>query len=83
MLPKLFTHFQWDALADIHGKSHNFLLNPPQGSLTGRSLGDCTTIILLWCHLHFTSHGSRLAWGGAGTPVPCMTDAYTQGNTKL
>ena len=57
--------------------------NPPQGSLAGRTLGDCTTINLLWHHLHFTSCGGRLAWGGAGTPVPHMMDAYTQGNANL
>ena len=46
-------------------------LNAAQVSLTGRLLGDHTTFILLWHHLHFTSHGGRLAWGGAGSPVPC------------
>ena len=58
-------------------------LNPPQGSLTGRMMGDHTTIILLWCHLHFTPCGGKLACGRAGAPVPCMTDAYTQGNANL
>ena len=48
---------------------------PPQGSFAGRSLGDCLTIILLWHQLHFTSYRGSLAWGGAGTPVPCMMDA--------
>ena len=56
---------------------------PPQGSFAGRSLGDHLTIILLGCHLHFISYRGNLAWGGAGTPVPCMIDAYTQRNTNL
>ena len=56
---------------------------PPQGSFTGRSLGDHLTIFLLWHPLSFTSCRGSLAWGGAGTPVPCMTAAHTQGNTNL
>ena len=52
---------------------------PPQGSFTGRSLGDHLAIILLWHPLFLTSQGGSLAWGGAGTPVLCMTVAYTQG----
>ena len=46
-------------------------------------LGDYTTTTLFWHHLSFTSCGDGLAWGGAGAPVPCMTDAYTQGNANL
>ena len=53
---------------------------PPQGSFTGRSLGDCLTTFLLWHPLPFTSSRDSLAWGGAGTPVPCMMAAHTQGN---
>ena len=37
---------------------------PPKGSLTGRSLGECLTIILLWHPLSFTSCRGSLAWGG-------------------
>ena len=56
---------------------------PPQGSFTGRSLGDCLTTFLLWHPLFPTSYRGSLAWGGAGTPVPCMMAAHTQGNTNL
>ena len=56
---------------------------PPQGSFTGRSSGDCLTTFLLWCPLFFTSYRCSLAWGGAGTPVPCMIAAHTQGNANL
>ena len=56
---------------------------PPQGSFTGRSLGGCLTSFLLWCPLSFTSYRGSLVWGGAGTPVPCMMAAYTQGNANL
>ena len=56
---------------------------PPQGSFTGRSLGDCLTIVLLWCPLSFTSCRGSLAWGGTGTPVLCMMAAHTQGNANL
>ena len=56
---------------------------PPQGSFTGRSLGDCLAIILLWHPLFITSWGGSLAWGGTGTPVLCMTVAHTQGNANL
>ena len=56
---------------------------PPQGSFTGRSLGDCLTTFLLWHPLSFTSYRGSLVWGGAGTPVLCMTVAHTQGNANL
>ena len=61
---------------------------PPQGSFTGRSLGDHLTTFLLWCPLFSTScRGSlargSLAWGGDGTPAPCTMAAHTQGNTNL
>ena len=56
---------------------------PSQGSFTGRSSGDCLTIILLWHPLSFTSCRGSLVWGGAGTPVPCMTAAHTQRNANL
>ena len=56
---------------------------PPQGSFTGRSLGDCLAIALLWHPLFITSWGGSLAWGGTGTPVPCMMVAHTQGNANL
>ena len=56
---------------------------PPKGSFTGRSSGDCLSIVLLWCPLSFTSWRVSLAWGGTGTPVPCMMAAHTQGNANL
>ena len=70
-LPRVFTHHQWDAAVDIHGRSHN------------QVLGDHLSTVLLWHHHIFTSLGSGLTWGGAGTSVPCMMDSYTQGNTNL
>ena len=56
---------------------------PPQGSFTGRLLGDCLTTFLLWCPLLPTSYRGSLAWVGAGTPVLCMMAAHTQGNANL
>ena len=56
---------------------------PPQGSFTGRSLGDCLDVFLLWHPPFVTSNGGSLAWGGTGTPVPCMMAAHTQGNANL
>ena len=56
---------------------------PPQESFTCRSSGDHLTIVLLWHPLPFTSYRGSLAWGGTGTPVPCMTAAHTQGNANL
>ena len=55
----------------------------PQGSFAGRSLGDYLTTFLLWCPPFFTSYRGSLVWGGAGTPVPCMTAAHTQGNANV
>ena len=56
---------------------------PPQGSFTGRSSGGHLAIFLLWCPLSITSYRGSLALGGAGTPVPCMMVAHTQGNANL
>ena len=56
---------------------------PPQGGFTGRLSDDCLTTFLLWHPIPFTSYRGSLAWGGAGTPVPCMMAAHTQGNTNL
>ena len=56
---------------------------PPRGTFTGRSSGDCLIIVLLWCPLSFTSCRGSLAWGGTGTPVPCMMAAHTQGNANF
>ena len=50
---------------------------PPQGSFTDSSSGDHLTFFLLWWPLLFTSYRGSLAWGGAGTPVPCITAAHT------
>ena len=60
---------------DIHGRSHNFLLIHPREVLLG--------LEVLWHQHMFTSFESGLVWGMGGTPVPCMTDAYTQGNANL
>ena len=56
---------------------------PPQGSFTGRLLGDNLTIFLLWHPLPFTSCRGSLVWGGTGTPVLYMMAAHTQGNANL
>ena len=56
---------------------------PPQGSFTGRSLGGCLAIFLLWHPLSITSNRGSLPWGGDGTPVPHVMAAHTQGNTNL
>ena len=56
---------------------------PPQGSFTGTSFSDHLAIFLLWHPLFITSKRGSLAWGGAGTPVLCMTAAHTQGNVNL
>ena len=70
MLPEVFTHPQWMLLVDIHGRSLQLPIFPPQGSFPGRSLGDHLTTFLLWHPLSFTSHRGSLPWGGAGTTVP-------------
>ena len=54
-----------------------------QGSFTGRSLGNLLTTFLLWHSLFFTSYRGSLARGEAGTPLPCMMAAHTQGNANL
>ena len=69
-----------DASADVHGRSRNFLLIHPREVLLARHWG--TALPLLSCAI-FTSFGSGLVWGGAGTSVPCMVDTYTQGNANL
>ena len=56
---------------------------PPQESFTGRLLGDCLSIFLLWHTLSITSNRGSLMWGGAGTPVLCMMVAHAQGNANL
>ena len=43
---------------------------PPQGSFTGRSLGDHLAIFLLQHPLIITSHGGSLAWGGGWYTCP-------------
>ena len=52
---------------------------PPQGSFTGRLLGDCLANFLSWHPLFITSVRGSLAWGEAGTPVPCMMTAKHKG----
>ena len=56
---------------------------PSKGSLTSSLLGDHLTTFLLWCPLFITSDRGSLMWGGAGTPVPCIMAAHTQGNANL
>ena len=56
---------------------------PPQGSITGRSSGDCLTIFLLWHLLFITSNRGSLAWVGDDISVPCMRAIHTQGNANL
>ena len=46
MLPVVFTHLLWMDVVDVHGRSCNFPINPPQGSLTGRALGNHTANVL-------------------------------------
>ena len=72
-----------DALADVHGRSHSFLLIHPR------------EVFLAWHWViarPLSSHGivslsllpgSRLNWGGAGTSVPCLADTHTQGNASF
>ena len=80
-VPVVFTCLQW--MLQWITTEVVLPINPPQGSLAGWALGDCPITVLLWHHPTFTSLGSWLMWCGAGTPVPCMVDTYTQGNAKL
>ena len=72
-----------DALVDIHGPSHNFpFFHPREALLVGHwvtALPSCSCGILL----SSPPYGGSLAWGGAGTPVPCMMVVHTQGNSNL
>ena len=71
-----------DALVDVHSRSHNFpLIHPREVLVAGHWVTalpplSCGIIIysLLW---------KWAAWDGAGTPYPCMMDAFTQGNANL
>ena len=72
-----------DVPVDVHSRSHNFpFFHPREALLVGHWV---TTLPLFSCgvHFHFTSYRGSLAWGGTGTPVPCMTVAHTQGNANL
>ena len=61
-----------DAPVDIHGRSCNFpFFYPREALLVGHQV-TALPLILLWCPLHFTSYRGSLAWGGTGTPVPCL-----------
>ena len=83
------SHYLWSSpiLRGHSGRCPQQKLQPtifqPQGCFTGRLLGDHITTFLLWCPPFFTSYRGSLAWGGAGTPVPCMMAAHTQGNANL
>ena len=71
-----------DAPVDVHGRSCNFpFFQPRDVLLVGHQV---TALPLSSCGiLFFTCYKGILAWGGAGTPVPCMTAAHTQGNANL
>ena len=72
-----------DAPVDVHGPSCNFpFFHPREALLVGCWV---TTVPFFFCGILSSSppkEGS-LAWGGTGTPVPCMMVAHTQGNTNL
>ena len=68
--PRNFTHLWWTLWLIVHGRSCNFLFNPPQGSLPNLMLGDYQTIIFLWHCLVVTSLRSRLT--GVGLVCPCL-----------
>ena len=71
-----------DALVDIHSVSHNFpFFHPREALLVGYQ--ETALSLFSWHPLFITSDRGSLAWGGAGTPVPCMMAAHTQGNTNL
>ena len=72
-----------DTPVDVYGISHNFpFFHPREALLVGHQV---TTLPLFSCSILFfiTSDRGSLAWGGAGTPVPCMMAAHTQGNANL
>ena len=72
-----------DALVDVHGRSCNFpFFHPREALLIGCQV---TALPLSSCGIlfFFTSYRGSLAWGGAGTPVPCMTPVHTQGNANF
>ena len=83
------SHYLWSSpILSGHSSRHPWQklqlpIFPPQQSFTGRLLGDCLTTFFLWHPLSFTSYRGSLVWCGAGTPVPCMTAAHTQGNANL
>ena len=82
-LPVVLILSSVDALVDIHGRSHNFPFFQPREALL---VGHWVTALPFssWGILFFsTSYRGSLVWGGAGTPVPCMMAAHTQGNTNL
>ena len=56
--------------------------HPREALLVGHQV---TAVPLSSCGIlfFFTSYRGSLAWGGAGTPVPCMMAGHTQGNTNL
>ena len=62
-----------DAPVDVHGISHNFLFFHPREALLVGCQVTTLPIFLLWHPISITSDRGSLVWGGAGTPVPCMT----------
>ena len=73
-----------DTPVDVHMYKPQLPIFPPQGSFTGRSCQvTALPFFLLWHPLFITSDRGSLAYGGAGTPVPCMMAAHTQGNAEL
>ena len=84
------SHYLWSSpILSGHSSRHpqkkpQLPIFPPQGSFTGRSLGDYLTTFLLWCPLFCTSYGGSLAWGGADTPVPMYDGCpYTREHQSL
>ena len=72
-----------DAPVDIYGPSCNFLFfHPREALLVGHQV---TALPSCSCSIISSSPPKvgSLAWGGTGTPVPCMMAAHTQENTNL
>ena len=72
-----------DALVDVHSLSQNFPFFHPREALL---VGHWVTALpsFSWGVLFLSPPtGGSLAWDGAGTPVPCMMAAHTQGNANL
>ena len=83
------SHYQWSSPV-LSGCSSRHpwqklqfpIFHPREALLVGHWV---TALPLSSCGILFfpTSYRGSLAWGGAGTPVPCMMAAHTQGNANL